>query len=158
MRNIKLWKAGGAQSKNTGEIDLQPQPRQSMSWPQFLFFYSLCRFMCLKWIFLHLYTVLGKILRISCVSRQRHSKANAFLNVKDAIHHISDLVCDSWFIRSNFQRMNFWPIFFFFLNFDSIYRNESRDCLYGPGKKDSLWTSPVIRMLSFFTALCGLVK
>ena len=48
MRNIKLWKAGGAQSKNTGEIDLQPQPRQSTSWPQFLFFYPLCRFMCLK--------------------------------------------------------------------------------------------------------------
>ena len=48
MRNIKLWKAGGEQSKNTGGIDLQPQPRQGMSWSQFLFLYHLCRFMCLK--------------------------------------------------------------------------------------------------------------
>lgn len=94
--------------------------------------------------FLNWYIILVRLLMITCASRQRWPKVNAFWSVKDFIHHISGL--DLWSVvdQTKFSDSVISTYFLSLLDFDSIYSNYFGSLIF-TRKSQLQWSLAVIR-------------
>lgn len=104
MRNIKLWKPVGLQSRNTGKIILQPPTKQLH-----INFINLSHFN--TFIDLHIWNVVFfctymqfwlEFWWLAVNLQERQFQVDVFLHVKDTIHHISGSL-GSWFMVHDTQ-------------------------------------------------------